>query len=520
MTERSEAYEGGRVAPGAQPQEPRPEQPPRWSAHQPQHAQQSSPQSSEQAPRFSQAHGPSESQSSRPSESAVARQAGPPGQATAAPWFAPPPGRQGPSGVPPQRTTRLPGYPTERPDFEPPPPWARPAARNGVHRAEPGFPQSPADPVGREGVRGRLPRRNVLIVVGVVLVLLAATLGATAGVLATLRWGPALITSEPQAPDDNLGSKGSAFPRPESVANVAKALLPSVVQISVTAAQGRATGSGFVLRDDGYILTNNHVVASAAGGNGIKVTTNDGQEATATVVGRSPAYDLAVIRVKGVRNLKPVALGDSDKVRVGEPVVALGSPLGLAGTVTSGIVSARNRPVTAGGGQSEMSFINALQTDAAINPGNSGGPLVNLRAQVIGVNSAIATISQRSPFSGNEEQGSIGLGFSIPIDQARRTADQIIRTGHAVYPVVGAVVDVNHQGPGARLGEIQPNSAAARAGLQKGDVVKVINGHRVTGADDLIVQIRSHVPGQRVELVYDRGGDEHKVIVTLGQETG
>ncbi len=509
MTERGDAYEGGRTSPGAHSQAPRSEQPPQWSARPSQQAQ---PDPHAQPNPYAQQPSPQ----SQPQSSQQA-QASP--QAPA-PWFAPPHHQPGPPGVPPQRTTRFPGYPTERPDFEPPPQWARPGAGNGVHRGEPAFAPSPTDPAGRGGVRERLPRRNVLIVVGVVLALLAATLGATAGVLATLRWGPALITSDSNAPDDNLGSKGSAFPKPESVANVARALLPSVVQISVTAAQGRATGSGFVLRDDGYILTNNHVVAAASGGTGIKVTTNDGQEATASVVGRSPAYDLAVIRVKGIRNLKAVALGNSDKVRVGEPVVALGSPLGLAGTVTSGIVSARNRPVTAGGGQSEMSFINALQTDAAINPGNSGGPLVNLRAEVIGVNSAIATISQRSPFSGSDEQGSIGLGFSIPIDQARRTADQIIKTGHAVYPVVGAVVDVNHQGPGARIGEIQAGSAAARAGLQKGDVVKVINGHRVTGADDLIVQIRSHLPGQRVEIVYNRGAEEHKVIVTLGQETG
>ena len=313
---------------------------------------------------------------------------------------------------------------------------------------------------------------------------------------------------------------GSAFPKPESVATVAQALLPSVVQIKVAGGQGNATGSGFVIRKDGYILTNNHVIEPAAGGGGIKVAFQSGEEVSATVVGRSPSYDLAVIRVKDVKNLKPVALGNSDKVRVGEPVVAAGSPLGLTGTVTTGIVSARNRPVTAGGSESEMSFINALQTDAAVNPGNSGGPLVNLKAEVIGVNSAIATLGDRGPFSADEQQGSIGLGFSIPINQARRTADQIIKTGHAVYPVVGAVVDVRHQGPGARLGDVQPGSAAASAGLSRGDLVTVINGHKVTGADDLIVQIRSHVPGQRVELVYQRGGKERKVIVTLGEETG
>ncbi|WP_020580232.1 S1C family serine protease [Actinopolymorpha alba] len=366
----------------------------------------------------------------------------------------------------------------------------------------------------------RFPRRGVLVALGITLALVAGALGASAGVLATLRFGPALISTTPAPIDDDLGSTASAFPKPQDVSTVARALLPSVVQIKVTASQGNTGGSGFVIRKDGYILTNNHVVAPAASGGSIKVGFQNGQEAPATIVGRSPTYDLAVIRVRGVLNLKPVALGNSDQVKVGEPVVALGSPLGLAGTVTTGIVSARNRPVTAGGGETEMSFINALQTDAAINPGNSGGPLVNLRAEVVGVNSAIATIGTQGPFSEDEQQGSIGLGFSIPMNQARRTADQLISTGRAVYPVIGAVVDVRYKGPGARLGEIQPGSAASGAGLRMGDLVTVINGHKVTGADDLIVQIRSHLPGQRVELLYQRDGEQRKVIVTLGKETG
>jgi putative serine protease PepD len=365
------------------------------------------------------------------------------------------------------------------------------------------------------------PRRGVLVALAVAIALVAAAAGASAGVLATLRFGPALIATEPPEPDDDLGSAGSALPKPSSVAEVADAVLPSVVQIKVSSSEGNSSGSGFVIRADGYILTNNHVIAPAVKRNGtITIVFHDGEEAKASVVGRSPSYDLAVVRVKGVGPLKPVALGDSDRVRVGEPVVAIGSPLGLTGTVTSGIVSARNRPVTAGGGDSEMSFINAIQTDAAVNPGNSGGPLVNLRAQVVGVNSAIATVGDRAPFRTDQQEGNIGVGFSIPVNQARRTADQIIRTGRAVYPVVGAVVDVRHQGPGARLGEIQPGSGADKAGLQRGDIVTAINGHKVTGAEDLIVRIRSFVPGQRVELVYTRGGKTGKAIVTLGEETG
>ncbi|MGH3658601.1 MAG: S1C family serine protease, partial [Micromonosporaceae bacterium] len=426
-----------------------------------------------------------------------------------------PPTQQAPAQqVPAQRAEwlRPQRFPAERPDFEPPPPWARPVPgdRTPAPATNPFGAPPGASHQAKEPWFGRIPRRGVLVSLAVTIALVASALGATAGVLATLQFGPALISTEAPASDDDLGAEGKAFPKPENVATVAQALLPSVVQIKVTGGPGNATGSGFVIRKDGYILTNNHVIAPAAAGGSIKVALHGGEEVAGQIVGRSPAYDLAVVRVKDVENLRPVALGDSDRVRVGEPVVALGSPLGLTGTVTTGIVSARNRPVTAGGGESEMSFINALQTDAAVNPGNSGGPLVNLKAEVVGVNSAIATLGDQEPFSGGDQQGSIGLGFSIPMNQARRTADQIIRTGHAVYPVMGAVVDVTHEGPGARLGDIQPDSAAANAGLVRGDLVTAINGHKVTGADDLIVQIRSYVPGQRIEMVYDRGGRERK----------
>jgi putative serine protease PepD len=438
--------------------------------------------------------------------------------------------RPGPPSAPPDQAQAVPTqrsewrftYPAERPDFEPPPPWARPTATPGPANRPFGFRPAGSGQAGQTDAGSRWsPKRAVLVAIGLSIAMVAAGIGATAGVLATLQFGPALIDTSVPAPEDDLGSPSSAFAKPENVATVAGALLPSVVQIKVAGGQAMASGSGFVIRSDGYILTNNHVIELAAKGGGIKVALHNGEEVAAQIVGRSPSYDLAVIRIKDVKGLKPVALGNSDKVRVGEPVLAVGSPLGLAGTVTSGIVSARNRPVTAGGGDSEMSFINALQTDAAVNPGNSGGPLVNLKAEVVGVNSAIASLGdQGGPFTADEQQGNIGLGFSIPINQARRTADQIIKTGQAVYPVVGAVVDVRHQGPGARLGEVQPGSAADSAGLLSGDVVTVINGHKVTGADDLIVQIRSHLPGQRVELVYQRNGKQSKVIVTLGEETG
>ena len=204
---------------------------------------------------------------------------------------------------------------------------------------------------------------------------------------------------------------------PDSISALAAKVLPSVVSISTRNGSEGGTGTGFVIRSDGYLLTNNHVVAGVVGGGSLRVSFNDGKTVDGKIVGTDSAYDLAVIKVD-LKNLTALQFGDSEKVQVGDSVIAIGSPLGLAGTVTSGIVSAKNRAVTAGSRTSEGSFINALQTDAAINPGNSGGPLVDKSGAVIGVNSAIATLDSSS----SSQTGSIGLGFAIPINQARRTA--------------------------------------------------------------------------------------------------
>jgi putative serine protease PepD len=220
-----------------------------------------------------------------------------------------------------------------------------------------------------------------------------------------------------------------------------------------------------------------------------------------------------VVQVDGL-SARPVRFGRSAQVVVGQDVVAIGSPLGLAGTVTSGIISAKNRPVTAGG-EGEISYINALQTDAAINPGNSGGPLVDMSGQVVGVNSAIATVRGET----SEQGGNIGLGFAIPIDQARRTAQQLIQTGKASYPVIGANVDMQFEG-GARVSTVNPGSPAQRAGLRQGDVVTEIDGQTVTSAEALIVAIRTHRPGEKVQLSYERDGRDRQATVTLGQQTG
>jgi len=306
-----------------------------------------------------------------------------------------------------------------------------------------------------------------------------------------------------------------------SVAAVAQELLPSTVQISAEyeGEEAGATGSGFVIDDDGHVITNNHVVEQAADDDGpIEIVDQDGNRYEASVVGRSPVYDLAVLYSDEAKQLKPAALGESLVLRVGDPVVAIGSPLGLAATVTAGIVSALQRPVTTGGSTAESSYINAVQTDAAINPGNSGGPLVNMLGQVIGVNSAIATTGG---ITGGDQAGNIGVGFAIPIEQVRVTADQILRTGEARYPVIGAKVQTGQRdGSGAEIDEVIDGTPAEDAGLEEGDVVVALDGQKVTDGIALIVSIRSHQPGETLTFTVVRDGDEKDIDVTLDSEVG
>jgi putative serine protease PepD len=314
----------------------------------------------------------------------------------------------------------------------------------------------------------------------------------------------------------NLVKTTSAVERPAgSVAEIAQRVLPSVVSIEAQSGRGGSTGSGFIIDSRGYILTNNHVIASSAmSGGDIRVRLSDGFSYDAKVIGRDSSYDLAVIKITAP-NLKALQFGDSDEVAVGDSVIAIGSPLGLSGTVTLGIISAKNRAVTAGGDDAESAFINALQTDAAINPGNSGGPLVNSTGAVIGINSAIASLG--TSFSG--QSGSIGLGFAIPINQARKTADQLTKTGKATYPVMGISVDMNYSGDGAMIAKtgvaIVPGGAAAKAGLKSGDIITEIDGRAITSSDELIVAIRSHNVGEKIEVTYKRNGASKTVTLTL-----
>ncbi|HEY0889694.1 MAG TPA: trypsin-like peptidase domain-containing protein [Nocardioides sp.] len=304
-----------------------------------------------------------------------------------------------------------------------------------------------------------------------------------------------------------------------SVPAVAQALLPSTVQIVAEFEDDAtgATGSGFVFDDAGHVVTNNHVVADAAADDGeIVVVDHEGNRLEASVVGRSPVYDLAVLAVPEARGLKPAALGASAALRVGEQVVAIGSPLGLSSTVTSGIVSALHRPVTTGDSEDDLSYINAVQTDAAINPGNSGGPLVNLVGQVVGVNSAIATNGTTRADAGN-----IGVGFAIPIEQVRVTAAQILASGEARYPVIGARVQTGEEGgDGAEIVDVESGTPAADAGLRKGDLIVAVDQMRVTDGIGLIVAIRTHQPGETVTFTVRRGDGEREVELTLGGQVG
>jgi len=319
--------------------------------------------------------------------------------------------------------------------------------------------------------------------------------------------------------DAGTESKAPLSSHNRSVASVAERLLPSTVQV-LAQYQGRkdgATGSGFVLDRSGHFITNNHVVADAVEHDGpIEIVDQNGDKYVAKVVGRSPTYDLAVLYVKEGPRLPPASLGSAHVLRVGDQVVAFGSPLGLSSTVTSGIVSALNRPVTTSD-TGDSSFINAVQTDAAINPGNSGGPMVDLTGRVVGVNSAIATTGG----SPGGQSGSIGVGFAIPIDQVKITADQILRTGEARYPVIGASVDTGATtDTGAKILKVTSGGPAADAGLRKGDVVTDVAGEKVPDGIALIVAIRSHQPGDSVPFTVRRGASQMRLRITLGSEVG
>jgi S1-C subfamily serine protease len=296
------------------------------------------------------------------------------------------------------------------------------------------------------------------------------------------------------------------------VKSIAAVVAPSVVSIKVTSVLGSETGSGWIYKSDGnisYIITNNHVIENAVTSGTILVELLNGDTLTAQIVGRDSVYDLAVLKASR-GNLPTVTIGNSSKIYVGEPVVAIGSPLGLASTVTSGIISALNRPVTVGSIGAE-SYVNAIQTDAAINPGNSGGALLDSFGRIIGVNSAIATLSSGSV------GGNIGVGFAIPINEAKRVIDELIATGKSTRPFLGVEFDRAFTGTGARVNVITPGEAAEKAGIPAGSVITSIGGLRVTNLNAAVVRIRSYAPGTTVSIVATLpNGSQRTFTVTLG----
>ncbi|MEU8386266.1 trypsin-like peptidase domain-containing protein, partial [Streptosporangium sp. NPDC048865] len=370
------------------------------------------------------------------------------------------------------------------------------------------------DHAGLPARRG--PRTATLVILALMIALLASTLGSVGTYLLTKPAGTG------RDPSFSLGGAptGSSARPPESVAGVASKVLPSVVSLAVEGGASSSTGSGFLIKG-GYVVTNNHVVANAQPSGQIQIQFNNRKSTSAIVVGTDPESDLAVVKPAETFGAPEITLGNSDNVVVGDPVIAIGSPLGLTGTVTSGIVSSLNRPVQAGEeNSSEATWLSAVQTDAAINPGNSGGPLVNVNGEVIGVNSAIATLGR----SVGGQSGSIGLGFAIPVNHARRVAQELITTGKAKKSRIGVAIDPTYQGVGVRIATesrqgtqpVEPNGPAAQAGLKPGDVILEVEGVVLQDGNELIAMIRNRAPGEKLSIKYQRGGQENTAMVTVG----
>ncbi|MEU6544261.1 trypsin-like peptidase domain-containing protein [Streptomyces sp. NPDC046859] len=393
-------------------------------------------------------------------------------------------------------------------------PWARAAERAAAPLQESG---------AGAGVRRRGRAKGALLVGALVIALVSGGVGGALGTYLERNGGLDTV----KLPQAGVEAPGRAA---DSVAGIAARALPSVVTLHVSGRSEQGTGTGFVLDDRGHILTNNHVVEPAGDDGEISVTFHSGDTAKATVVGRDSGYDLAVVKVTGVSGLRPLPLGNSENVQVGDPVVAIGAPFDLEGTVTSGIISAKQRPITAGGESgdgSDVSYVDALQTDAPINPGNSGGPLLDGAGRVVGINSAIRSAGSGAEPDGGQA-GSIGLGFAIPVNQATRVAEELINTGRATHPVIGVTLDMEYSGDGARVGTkdsdggpaVTRGGPGAKAGIEPGDVITEIDGARVHSGEELIIKTRAHRPGDRLELTLKRDGREIMLRLTLGSSSG
>ena len=396
-------------------------------------------------------------------------------------------------------TTQIPEYPSGDQQFAQGPPPQQPTF------APPAAPK-PKQPTSRFA-------RNVAAVTGIVL------LSGLSGVTGAAVFNSA-NNNDANFPVTNtsLDSKSTSTLDAGSVEKVAAAVLPSTVKINVAGAGSAGQGTGVIISEDGTIVTNNHVIESAAQGGQITVVFHDGTNASAKIVGRDAATDIAVIKASGVSDLKPAMLGSSSNLQVGQRVVAIGSPFGLEATVTEGIISALNRPVSPGetsASGSTQTIFPAIQTDAAINPGNSGGPLVDLAGRVIGINSAIST--------GGGGTGSVGLGFAIPINLVSSVSEQILSGQKVEHARIGVQViaargDDNITEIGAQIGDVTPGSAGDLAGLKSGDIVTGVDGHPIATSDGLVATIRGYRPGDEVTLTILRDGKSQEVKLTLGSD--
>lgn len=410
----------------------------------------------------------------------------------------------------------------------PPRPTGRPRRRppcrlHASHGADGGGPVwgAPSQPYAPEGPRKR--GMGGLVAAVAVAALVAGGIGGAFGYWAADRNGSSGSTTVSASANQQDLKRD-----PGTVAGVAAKALPSVVTIDAQGGDGEGgTGTGFVYDKEGHILTNNHVVASAADSGQLTATFSNGKKYGAEVVGRAQGYDVAVLKLKNPPSgLTPLALGNSDQVAVGDSTIAIGAPFGLSNTVTTGIISAKNRPVASGDGSGgSNSYMSALQTDASINPGNSGGPLLDARGAVIGINSAIQSTGSSV---GQTQAGSIGLGFAIPINQATNVAQQLIKTGKPVYPVIGATVTMDEKTGGAVISDqgaggtpaVSKDGPADRAGLKAGDVITKFNDTVIDSGPTLIGEIWTHKPGDRVTLTYQRDGRTATAQVTLGERNG
>ncbi|MBQ1096449.1 trypsin-like peptidase domain-containing protein [Streptomyces sp. b94] len=412
------------------------------------------------------------------------------------------------------------GYSTPDASWPPPPPPGTPSYGGGGDGSGGGWGSSYQPPAPKSG-RGRG---------GVVAALLVAALVA-GGLGGGLGYTLAKNNDESGSTTVSASDTGGSVKRDAgTVAGVAAKALPSTVTIQAEGSNGEGgTGTGFVFDKQGHIVTNNHVVAEAVDGGRLSATFPSGKKYAAEVVGHAQGYDVAVIKLENApSDLKPLALGDSDKVAVGDSTIAIGAPFGLSDTVTTGIISAKNRPVASsdGSASSKASYMSALQTDASINPGNSGGPLLDAQGNVIGINSAIQSTGNGG--FGTGQAGSIGLGFAIPINQAEFVAKQLIKTGKPVYAKIGASVSLEETTNGAKLTEqgaggsepVEQGGPAADAGLKPGDVITKLDDRVIDSGPTLIGEIWTHKPGDKVTVTYERGGKERTTELTLGSKIG